>query len=505
MNKKRGLSITALVIGIFSVVVSCFGGGFFGIVSIVVGIIAIKKEHKNAMSITGIILSGVAIFVSFLMGIILIIAIMSSGKTYTSAEVVPDISGGNTQNNVSNNIEIVHSDTENNTQENIPQVIGGNGLEGELVIGNTVKFGAYEQDNNVSNGCEAIEWIVVDIEDNKALLLTKYIIDNKPFNESDIEDVTWENSTIRKWLNDDLYKTAFSESEKSLICPVINQTDCILMNGIYYIETEDKVFLFSNDDLKEYYDYEKYNYTSMNDINDTYTYGEAVAGIGTEYACAQGLDVVLHDGYSSWWLRSDAANTEYDYTKIVDHEGYVRDHGYDSNNSDGIRPAIWITIEPDGSETNGMDTDSDIRVEAVLWSENDGTLYSAIKEWYVQAIMYKDLMEQYTVLIGENYIIQRFDSAVEIRIYKDNMIQSFCYHSYYSEAEKTEIFSNIEALWSSYDGGKLMAYGTIEKENGTLGDMLIYDVSTYNVDSSDISMQEDVQYLLSNGWSTYYE
>ena len=47
----------------------------------------------------------------------------------------------------------------------------------------TVKLGKYEQDNNFDNGKEDIEWIVVEKEGGKALLLSKYIIDLKQYDE----------------------------------------------------------------------------------------------------------------------------------------------------------------------------------------------------------------------------------------------------------------------------------------------------------------------------------
>ena len=41
-----------------------------------------------------------------------------------------------------------------------------------IAAGDTVVFGRYEQDNNMENGPEPIEWIVLNVDDGKALLLT---------------------------------------------------------------------------------------------------------------------------------------------------------------------------------------------------------------------------------------------------------------------------------------------------------------------------------------------
>ena len=79
-----------------------------------------------------------------------------------------------------------------------------------------VTLGQYEQDNNLSNGPEEIEWLVLAIVDQKALLVSKYGLDTKPFNEIR-KEITWENSTIRNWLNNEFYNNAFSSSEKNKI------------------------------------------------------------------------------------------------------------------------------------------------------------------------------------------------------------------------------------------------------------------------------------------------
>ena len=68
----------------------------------------------------------------------------------------------------------------------------------------TIKFGKYEQDNNLENGPEDIEWIIVQIKNDKKFvtLMSKYILDYIEYQHDDIEDKTWETSDIRKFLND---------------------------------------------------------------------------------------------------------------------------------------------------------------------------------------------------------------------------------------------------------------------------------------------------------------
>ena len=54
----------------------------------------------------------------------------------------------------------------------------------DLSAGEIVTFGTYEQDDDPANGAEKIEWIVIDVEEHRALLLSRYVLDAIPYNES---------------------------------------------------------------------------------------------------------------------------------------------------------------------------------------------------------------------------------------------------------------------------------------------------------------------------------
>ena len=76
-----------------------------------------------------------------------------------------------------------------------------------------ILFGNYEQDSNVENGSESIQWILLDDNGDSCLLLSRYILDYKDFNDTTIAKATsWGNSTLREWLNNDFINSAFTES-----------------------------------------------------------------------------------------------------------------------------------------------------------------------------------------------------------------------------------------------------------------------------------------------------
>lgn len=81
-------------------------------------------------------------------------------------------------------------------------------------VGDTYRFGSYEQDNNKSNGQEDIEWLVLAKEGTKILVISKEALDCKPYSYT---NVTWETCTLRKWLNNDFINAAFSADERTMI------------------------------------------------------------------------------------------------------------------------------------------------------------------------------------------------------------------------------------------------------------------------------------------------
>lgn len=52
----------------------------------------------------------------------------------------------------------------------------------QIEVGDIIESGSYEQDNNISNGKGPIEWIVLENEDNHALLISLNCLDYKTYN-----------------------------------------------------------------------------------------------------------------------------------------------------------------------------------------------------------------------------------------------------------------------------------------------------------------------------------
>ena len=198
-------------------------------------------------------------------------------------------------------------------------------------VGDVVKFGAYEQDNNSFNGKEEIEWVVLAKEGDKALVISKYALDGQPYNTL-WTDVTWETCSLRQWLNETFISKAFSSGEQNMIQTTTVTAD---KNPEYDTSpgnnTTDKVFLLSIPEVNKYFDSD-----------------EARMCAPTDYGRAQGayrIDDYLVDGKAAccWSLRSPGSRS--DYATYVRYEGAVQGSGMGVfNGSLGVRPAMWISL-----------------------------------------------------------------------------------------------------------------------------------------------------------------
>ena len=169
-------------------------------------------------------------------------------------------------------------------------------------VGTSITFGTYEK--------EDIEWIVLEKEENKALLISRYVLARLPYNDSKRSvDVTWETCSLRKWLNEIFLKNAFTDAEQESIQLTTITAD---KNPDYATNpgnnTMDKVFLLSIAEA------EKYFTTNILSIGDV------------------------------WWLRSPGIMQT--YAASVDNHGRAITTGNPANHYSDVRPTLWVNLEP---------------------------------------------------------------------------------------------------------------------------------------------------------------
>lgn len=137
--------------------------------------------------------------------------------------------------------------------------------EADFQAGNYVTFGTYPQ--TVSGTDETpIEWLVLDRNGNRALLLSRCGLDVQPYNK-ELEYITWENCSLRSWLNDTFINKTFTDKEK--LCILLTDVENSRSQSYKpkYVtggnDTQDKIFLLSYAEANKYLGVESANYDNV--------------------------------------------------------------------------------------------------------------------------------------------------------------------------------------------------------------------------------------------------
>ena len=207
-----------------------------------------------------------------------------------------------------------------------------------------VYFGNYYKSNEYD--LEPIEWKVIAKTNEKALLMSRYGLEYMPYNIKD-ESVTWETSSIRKWLNEDFYNVAFDDEEKKSVLKNLSKTGGGA-GGNLGRDTYDFVTLLSYSDL--------INHCDLGDIIDEtedITRVDSLKCYQTRYALNSYKEKTgrsVRDEYNpvKWWLRDVTAT--YKNALVFDYkEDFPKDTYNCTSNSILVRPAIWVKIGGDES------------------------------------------------------------------------------------------------------------------------------------------------------------
>lgn len=168
---------------------------------------------------------------------------------------------------------------------------------------------------------EPIKWRVIKCENGEALLLSDIVLDKQKYNKR-LKKVTWEKSTLRKWLNKKFMNRAFSSSEQEAI-----HTTKVINEDNYYYKTDggndtlDKIYLLS---LSETDEEKEYGFT------DSY-------GMTIKYSNYADLD-----DYQYWWLRTPGEKNISAAAVDMSGEAYVG--GGESDMELGIRPVLHLNL-----------------------------------------------------------------------------------------------------------------------------------------------------------------
>lgn len=178
-------------------------------------------------------------------------------------------------------------------------------------VGSEFIFGEYEQDNDSTNGKEPVVWTVLQIEDEKAMLIASKGLDSRMYND-DSALTSWETCSLRKWLNGEFADALFNEQEKKALIRD-EHGDFVTLLTMFQART-----LFPDD--------------ASRTVEPT------------AYAIANGAFTAKGNGYSWWWLRTE----DYGVSALsVAAEGMVMSGSNVRSNKNVIRPVIVLDLMVD--------------------------------------------------------------------------------------------------------------------------------------------------------------
>lgn len=199
---------------------------------------------------------------------------------------------------------------------------------------------------------EPLKWRVLD--SSTGLVVCDSIIDSQPYNNYILYSGSecwgdssqtyyasnWEYSSLRKWLNEDFYNTAFSKTQQDRIKELTRENKSEYDSKYDSNPTSEKITLLSYDEVLN----KNYGFSPL------YTNDTARQCKGTDYAKCQGLWVSSSYGGTSWWrLRSPYYSFS---AKDVDGDGWANGGGCDVNSTEGgIVPALNLTQSKIGTSS----------------------------------------------------------------------------------------------------------------------------------------------------------
>lgn len=191
-------------------------------------------------------------------------------------------------------------------------------------MGDCITFGSYEQDNQIENGKEPLEWIVLDVQDNQAMLLSKYCIDTVIFYPERVP-MYWGKSDLRAWMNGDFLQETFTpEQQAHILTTTVKNANPHGMKGAGD-DTQDKIYLLSKSEVLHFFPEQA----------DRVAYP-------TEYAKSKGCTIDPITGSCRWWTRTSGARKMDICGMRLD--GRISSYGMQDVDwpTNTMRPVMWV-------------------------------------------------------------------------------------------------------------------------------------------------------------------
>lgn len=308
----------------------------------------------------------------------------------------------------------------------------------------TVYFGSYWQKDTNGDGYvdqsdakTPIRWRILSRNGNEACVIADQILDAVPYDEDG--EVTWENCSLRSWLNREFYLNAFTQEEQSAVIrkQVVNDDDDDTAGGN---STLDLVFVPSVKEMGR----EDYGFRSNLEWGDQERYGEV-----TEYASARGLNAG-DENEGIWWLRTTGYDE--DCAAFVWYDGSVDTDGLEVDSKEvGVRPVLYLNLSSSSVSSAG-------RVESSLKSADWDTV--KMGSYGGEPIVWRvlEVSEDRVFLLADRILTDmEYHSEQKEITWKDSSLRKWLnetfYYSAFTQQEKAAI------LPCSYENAGNQVYG----------------------------------------------
>lgn len=190
------------------------------------------------------------------------------------------------------------------------------------------------------------EWRVLDVQDNAALIITEWIIEQRSYHDA-YHDITWADCSLRKYLNGEFFDR-FNAEDQSRILPVLNRNpDNPWYGSKGGADTQDRIFLLSIEEAVCRYFGDSSSNLYNRGKNQRYWFERKDANNRKRITGLEGKD-----WKTWWWLRSPGrVNVKAVYIHGTGDIGIQGNNVLKGNLSDGfcaggVRPALWIRMDP---------------------------------------------------------------------------------------------------------------------------------------------------------------
>lgn len=230
--------------------------------------------------------------------------------------------------------------------ENTAVLAADANAEADWNVGDTVLFGSYEQDGDASGNSEPIEWLVLEVNDHDALLLSKKALVCHAYHDVN-EEVTWESCTLRQWLNASFMDSAFTAAEcENILLSHVEDAPNPSFGTPAGNATEDYVYLLSIGEAERY----------LPEADDRFC---------VPTVCAMDDGPLTSSDYLSngemscdWWLRSPGYSGNCAADVYVD--GYIYAEGLPVDSLGCVRPVTRVCYPLNVKKTEEVKTSTPV-------------------------------------------------------------------------------------------------------------------------------------------------